>query len=739
MTRKPFKIVNDLDLSGNVLIDVSEIYRGDHDDPLSRDLIIRAGNDPTGAPYHDGGDLILRSGTTEDVALLPGELRAYIGNTAYGLLIAGTTEASITTDNQNINLIAGTHAVKITSEQETTSTTTGALQVAGGVYVGKDLRVSGGNIIADTETTFNLLNTHATVINAFQAATSVNIGSDTASSTIFFRTTKNATACDDAGVMTPGGLGILLNLCVGGNTNLGLTNSNTSTLRGNVYLRDSADAYRLYLSNSETGDVSLYRSGANELTIDSHIVFTESQLKGPVTVQLLEDTTDLQIAATTGTTTVRNNFHVTGTSEFTGVATFLNAIEADSGNITSNQATFDLLNEPTTINFGNAVVTLSIGKDVTTAQSFLVGHTSNSLAEFIINPSTQSTTTTSGAFQVKGGVGITKNLNVGETATITHVNATNSFLFPVGINPTQTADGSAYWNSSSNRLFIGNGTDRQELVDLDNTQALINKTYEGLTITTTTGTVTLANSKTVDISQDFDVNTGKVELAGHSGNTSKLTLPSNAVTINNIAANHVVYAYSANTLSGEEHLAVTRGGTNIGSYTAGDILYATGTTDLAKLAKGTGNQLLGMNAGATAPEYKSITGADGIVITHSANGVEVGTAQSVDPESDISFNNMTLAGDLAVNGGNFTSTSTTFNMLNATVTTLNMLGEAGATWNLGQNDALARTININASTNFGTATNPRTINQYGNFNFGGPTGFSIDYDAEENSLDFIKL
>ncbi|MFK5283337.1 hypothetical protein ACI3PL_27565, partial [Lacticaseibacillus paracasei] len=39
-------------------------------------------------------------------------------------------------------------------------------------------------------------------------------------------------------------------------------------------------------------------------------------------------------------------------------------------------------------------------------------------------------------------------------------------------------------------------------------------------------------------------------------------------------------------------LAVDRGGTNIGSYTAGDILYATGTTTLAKLPIGTAGQVL---------------------------------------------------------------------------------------------------------------------------------------------------
>ncbi|MDA8938232.1 DUF1566 domain-containing protein, partial [Flavobacteriaceae bacterium] len=46
-----------------------------------------------------------------------------------------------------------------------------------------------------------------------------------------------------------------------------------------------------------------------------------------------------------------------------------------------------------------------------------------------------------------------------------------------------------------------------------------------------------------------------------------------------------------------------RGGTNITSYTQGDILYATSLTALTKLAKGTAGQVLTMNSGATAPEW----------------------------------------------------------------------------------------------------------------------------------------
>ena len=58
-------------------------------------------------------------------------------------------------------------------------------------------------------------------------------------------------------------------------------------------------------------------------------------------------------------------------------------------------------------------------------------------------------------------------------------------------------------------------------------------------------------------------------------------------------------------------VTVAKGGTNLTSFTAGDILYATGSTTLAKLPKGTAAQSLVMNAGATAPEWATASSEAG--------------------------------------------------------------------------------------------------------------------------------
>ena len=55
-------------------------------------------------------------------------------------------------------------------------------------------------------------------------------------------------------------------------------------------------------------------------------------------------------------------------------------------------------------------------------------------------------------------------------------------------------------------------------------------------------------------------------------------------------------------------VTVAKGGTNLTSFTAGDVLYATGATTLAKLPKGSAADVLTMNSGATAPEWAASAG-----------------------------------------------------------------------------------------------------------------------------------
>jgi len=77
-----------------------------------------------------------------------------------------------------------------------------------------DLNVDGGDITTNLTGTFNLLNTNATRVDAFGAATDINIGASTGKLSI--ASTDQSTSVDTGALEVDGGVGIAKNLHVGG-------------------------------------------------------------------------------------------------------------------------------------------------------------------------------------------------------------------------------------------------------------------------------------------------------------------------------------------------------------------------------------------------------------------------------------------------------------------------------------------------------------------------------------------
>jgi len=99
---------------------------------------------------------------------------------------------------------------------------------------------------------------------------------------------------------------------------------------------------------------------------------------------------------------------------------------------------------------------------------------------------------------------------------------------------------------------------------------------------------------------------------------------------------------------------VVRGGTNLAAYAAGDLITATGTTTLASLAKGTADQVVGMNAGATTQEYKSVTGtANRVTVSHGAGSITLSGPQDLATTSDPTFDDLTVDSISSDGGTNF--------------------------------------------------------------------------------------
>jgi hypothetical protein len=78
-------------------------------------------------------------------------------------------------------------------------------------------------------------------------------------------------------------------------------------------------------------------------------------------------------------------------------------------------------------------------------------------------------------------------------------------------------------------------------------------------------------------------------------------------------------------------VTAAKGGTGQASYTAGDTLYASGSTAISKLAKGTAGQIMQMNTGATAPEWATAS---------TGNFVKISSGSISSSSSTVDFDNV---------------------------------------------------------------------------------------------------
>ena len=140
-------------------------------------------------------------------------------------------------------------------------------------------------------------------------------------------------------------------------------------------------------------------------------------------------------------------------------------------------------------------------------------------------------------------------------------------------------------------------------------------------------------------------------------------------------------------------LPVANGGTNIASYAAGDTLFASGATTLTKLAKGTALQVYRMNAGATAPEWVTLT-----------TGITIGDAIASGSNDGVLFQdgsgNLAQDADFTFSGDTLTATkfaTTQATITGGTVTASTPVATATQTWNdsgvvfTGQSSTITRT------------------------------------------------
>jgi len=237
------------------------------------------------------------------------------------------------------------------------------INIAGSLQVAGDVQISGGDLTATTST-FNLLNT-APVSTINFGGTATNIEMSSLTGVVNINGTTQSTSCTTGALVIDGGVGIAKDLFVCGNANI-------------------------------AGDVEI--SGGDLTTTATTFNLINANA---TTVNFAGAGTAISIGAATGTTTINNaNTVVTGD------------LAVNGGDLTSTATTFNLLNQSTNINFGS------------NSQNIIVG-SANSTSDVTIIGTQESTSCTTGALVVNGGVGIAKNLNVCANLTVAGVSTLN--------------------------------------------------------------------------------------------------------------------------------------------------------------------------------------------------------------------------------------------------------------------------------------------------------------------------
>jgi hypothetical protein len=250
--------------------------------------------------------------------------------------------------------LAANGVATFTDETDSSNTTTGAVQIAGGVGIAKNLYV-GGNIVTGS----------ATVSSTFTATSAVVLSPNN------FNITIEPTGTGTVSIR-PGTTGAINNMVIGDLTPRAATFT-TLTTQGNTTL------------NGNGSIVNLTPTGAGYVTINPGSLGTIN---------------NMEIGATTASTGTFTDLEATTSATF------------DVSGDVSIQPTGTVTINPNTL---GSMDNISIGENARSTAKFTTVDI-NSTATF--TDATQSTSTTTGAVQVAGGVGIVKNLYVGGNTSI---------------------------------------------------------------------------------------------------------------------------------------------------------------------------------------------------------------------------------------------------------------------------------------------------------------------------------
>jgi hypothetical protein len=362
------------------------------------------------------GTIVISAGTDTAISTATGTITIWNTSTLQSVTSRGSSTSAV---------------ISITNTTNSTSTNSGALQVAGGVGIGGNLYVGGtitANILTlqyttvtttsvttdDIISTYNTTQSTSTNSGALQVAggvgiggalyigtasyiagaqiiTSATIGSFVASvgtgttSTFFINNTTTSTSTNSGALVVAGGVGIGGTLYVNTTSYIAGAQIITSATIGNFVTSIGTGTTSTFFINNTTTSTST-NTGALIVT-------------GGVGIggRLFVGNTATIVSTATSTSTTTGALLVTG-----GVGIGGNLYVANTSYVAGAQI----------------ITTATIG-------SFVASVGTGTTSTFFINNTTESTSTNSGALVVTGGVGIGGNLNLGGILTATQITQTS--------------------------------------------------------------------------------------------------------------------------------------------------------------------------------------------------------------------------------------------------------------------------------------------------------------------------
>ena len=364
----------------------------------------------------------------------------------------------------------------------------------------------------------------------------------------------------------------------------------------------------------------------------------------------------------------------------------------------------------------------------------------------------------------------------------------DEFVLPRLSTPSSTVAGSLLYDTSG-LLTLRTSSERKVIVDTNTSQDLINKTYNGLELTEQTNGFIVEGGNSKSLTLNTNLTVSGTDLTINSQGTT-LNLPTGSLTINSLAANGVLYASSANVISTEPQLSVSRGGTGIASWTANRLYKGNGSNDIAVssiLDTGSAITLDSSTAlnlsGILTQNYSSTSNTSSVnithggtkssantamIVTHNSTSTTLGDKKTIEVISSGSWSGTTYGIYSNVTGGannysfygangvfrnvgesifdskvtlNHTdvySGSSTKSLFNNKQVSMSMLTYEGSTLTIG-NSLANQKLTVLEDSQFGSSSSEKHVDIYGDVRMGGPTGFMLDWNATDSSLDFIKL